>query len=383
VLNAPASVRIVCMRRIGDVLLATPLIRSVRRAWPRARVDVVVFEGTQGVLVGNPDLDGILAVPARQSLSQRIALMRQHWREADFALSVLASDRAILNAWAMGRRRVGVVEPDTPAWKRALLHATVPFDDLATHTVAMNLRLCGALGIAPVHEVVPGYLPENAVTAAAALPFDPGREPFAVVHVSPKFAYKRWTTDGWVALVRWLRSQGLRVVLTGGRDPEEQAELARVLVHVAPLAIDLSARLSLATVTALLQRAALYVGPDTAVTHLAAATGIPVVALFGPSNPVKWGPWPVGCTADASPWRMRGTQRVGNVTLVQGAGECVPCREEGCDRHVGSFSRCLTGMTAAVVIAAADRALRTPDAEGAPAGRGPDVEAQGSVVPGR
>jgi heptosyltransferase III len=350
-------VRILCTRRIGDVLLATPLMRSVRRAWPRAHVDAVVFEGTQAVLAGNPDLDDVIAIPARQSFAERIALMRRHWREADLALSVLPSDRAVLNAWAMARRRAGMIEPVGPFWKRLLLHASVPFDDLHTHTVAMNLRLCAAVGIAPVHEVVPGFLPEDAVTAAAALPFDPAREPFAVVHVSPKFTYKRWTTEGWVALVRWLRSQGLRVVMTGGRDPEEQAEIAVVLAQVAPLVVDLSSRLSLATVAALLRRARVYVGPDTAVTHLAAASGIPVVALFGPSNPVKWGPWPVGCTAETSPWQMRGSQRSGNVTLLQGEGDCVPCREEGCDRHVASASDCLTGMSASTVIAAVQAML--------------------------
>ncbi len=349
--------RIVCTRRIGDVLLATPLMRSVRRAWPRAWVDAVVFEGTQGILAGNPDLDDVIAIPSRQSLRERLSFMRGHWRESDLALSVLPSDRAVLNAWATARRSAGVVEPGGPLWKRWLLNATVRFDDLEMHTVAMNLRLCAAVGIAPVHEVVPGFLPEDAVTAAAALPFEPAREPFAVVHVSPKFAYKRWTTEGWVALVRWLRSQGLRVVMTGGRDPEEQAEIAQVLSKVAPLVVDLSSRLSLSTVAALLRRARVYVGPDTAVTHLAAASGIPVIALFGPTNPVKWGPWPVGCTAETSPWQMRGSQRSGNVTLLQGAGACVPCLQEGCDRYVASRSDCLTGMSAATVIAAVQAVL--------------------------
>ncbi len=332
-------------------------MRSVRRAWPRAYVDAVVFEGTQGVLAGNPDLDDVIAIPTRQSFAERLGFMRRHWRESDLALSVLPSDRAVLNAWAMARRRAGMVEPGGALWKRRLLHGIVPFDDVDTHTVAMNLRLCAAVGIAPVHEVVPGFLPEDAVTAVAALPFDPVREPFAVVHVSPKFAYKRWTTDGWVALVRWLRSQGLRVVMTGGRDPEEQGEIAQVLAQVAPLVVDLSSRLSLATVAALLRRARIYVGPDTAVTHLAAASGVPVVALFGPTNPVKWGPWPVGCTAETSPWQMRGSQRSGNVTLLQGGGDCVPCRQEGCERHVASSSDCLTGMSATTVIAAVQAAL--------------------------
>lgn len=353
----PARVTIVCTRRIGDVLLATPLARSVRRAWPDTHLTMLVFAGTEGVLAGNPDLDRVIATADRQRLLPRLALMKRFWREDDLAISVLASDRAVLNAWAIGRRRVGMVEPDRRRWTRALLDATVPFDDLGTHTVAMNLKLCAPLGIAPVPEVVAAFRPEDEAAARAAVPFDPDREPFAVVHVSPKFAYKRWTADGWIALVKWLRAAGLRVVFTGGRDPEERAELLAVKAKVPGLATDVSGRVSLAGVAALLQRARVFVGPDTAVTHMAAASGIPVVALFGPSNPVKWGPWPAGCTDPVSPWRLRGSQRVGNVTLVQGAGECVPCRLEGCDRHVASTSRCLQELPADVVIAAVERAL--------------------------
>ena len=357
---APGSVRVVCTRRIGDVLLATPLVRSLRRAWPRARIDMLVFEGTAGVLAGNPDLDSVIAIPSRQTLADRLGLMRRHWREVDLALPVITSDRAVLNAWAMGRRRVGMHEAAGGGrWNRRLLHASVAFDDVGVHTVAMNLRLCGLLGIEPVGEVVAAFRPEDEAAALAALPFDPVREPFAVVHVSPRFAYKRWNAEGWAALLRWLRAAGLRVVLTGGRDPEEVAELAAVTALAGNVAHDLSGRLSLSAVAALLARARIYVGPDTAVTHLAAAAGVPVVALFGPSNPVKWGPWPSGCDAVDSPWSMRGGGRVGNVTLLQGEGSCVPCRLEGCDRHVGSTSRCLTEMPPERVIAAVGAALGT------------------------
>ena len=84
---------------------------------------------------------------------------------------------------------------------------------------------------------------------------------------------------------------------------------------------------------------------------------MPTVALFGPSNPVKWGPWPKGCDADPSPYRFRGTQFVGNVALVQGAGHCVPCLQEGCARHEGSQSVCLQMLAAGSVIEAAENLL--------------------------
>jgi heptosyltransferase-3 len=100
------------------------------------------------------------------------------------------------------------------------------------------------------------------------------------------------------------------------------------------------------------------------VTHLAAACGIPTLALYGPSNPVKWAPWPAGCTDEPSPWRMLGRpwQRRHNVLLLQGVqpadlGSCLPCRLEGCERHVASKSRCLTELPADPVIRAAQELL--------------------------
>jgi heptosyltransferase-3 len=83
---------------------------------------------------------------------------------------------------------------------------------------------------------------------------------------------------------------------------------------------------------------------------MAAALGTPTIALFGPSNPVKWGPWPKGYEQYTNPYRMEGTQRVNNV--VQGAGDCVPCMHEGCDRHNASLSDCLQNLPVAKVIAA-------------------------------
>jgi heptosyltransferase-3 len=124
----------------------------------------------------------------------------------------------------------------------------------------------------------------------------------------------------------------------------------------------MAGKLSLAESAFLISRAKCYVGPDTALTHVAAALGTPTVALFGPSNPVKWGPWPRGYNADSNPYQMRGTQHVGNVVLLQGEGDCVPCMEEGCDRRITSLSACLQGMPVEKVVAAlGELGLSLPD----------------------
>jgi heptosyltransferase-3 len=98
------------------------------------------------------------------------------------------------------------------------------------------------------------------------------------------------------------------------------------------------------------------VGPDTSVTHLAAAAGCPTVAVFGPTDPREWGPVPAGGLDPM--WDAAGTiQRRKNVWLVQHPLPCLPCRNEGCERHVASFSRCLDDLPPAQVLAAADAAL--------------------------
>ena len=90
---------------------------------------------------------------------------------------------------------------------------------------------------------------------------------------------------------------------------------------------------------------------------------MPTIALFGPSNPVKWGPWPVDWTDDASPWSRVGSARQGNVWLIQGEADCapgVPCLAEGCDRHIDSGSRCLESLPASRAIDAARELLGLP-----------------------
>jgi len=354
----PATVLVVVTRRIGDVLLATPLIRSIKRAWPDATIDCLVFAGTEGVLAGNPDLRAVLTVRERPMLREHVEFVRGIRRRYDLALCTLPGDRPTLYAWQAGRRRAGLALPGAKhAWKRALLDAWSAFDDRETHSVIGNLSLARLVGIEPYPEVVAAWSEADAGAVAAALPFDAPTARYAVLHLFPKFRYKAWTAQGWHALAQWLANEGLRIVLTGGGADDEMAYVASLAEQLPADSVNLAGRLSFPQVACLIAGAAVYVGPDTATTHLAAATGTPTVALFGPSNPVRWGPWPAGYTDVEGPFAMRGSRTVNNVTLIQGKKDCVPCLLEGCERHLQSRSDCLDEMPAARVIDAVRGAL--------------------------
>jgi heptosyltransferase-3 len=187
-----------------------------------------------------------------------------------------------------------------------------------------------------------------------------GAEDFAVLHMSPKFSYKMWHRDGWIELARWLEENGIRTVLTGSSAPDEVAYVGQIFHSMPSDTVNMVGKLSLAESAFLISRAKYYVGPDTALARMAAALCTPTVALFGPSNPVKWGPWPKDYREDRNPYKMKGTQRVNNVVLLQGEGDCVPCMEEGCERHNASLSACFQNLPTASAIDALCELLNLP-----------------------
>lgn len=349
------SILVVCPRRIGDVLYATPVVHSLKAAYASAAIDMLVFEGTEGVVAENLDLRSVLTIPERPKWTQHVSFYQTLWRRYDLAVSVQASDRSTLYAWASSKMSVGIVPDKANAWwKRKLLSGWVPLDNFGTHTVSMNLRLLELIGVKPLASPVLGWSGADEDIIKSFLPPTLTKKGYAVLHVSPKFAYKRWTVTGWVELAKWLQKQDLTVILTAGDSKEDRECLSSLLPQVPEDYINLAGKLSLSSLSCLLSRATLYVGTDTAVTHMAAALGAPTVALFGPSNPVKWGPWPQSFPAgNSSPWKVRGSQRQRNVFLLQGEGDCVPCLAEGCDRHIKSLSLCLQNLPVHRVIEAA------------------------------
>ena len=357
-MTPPRSVLVVVTRRIGDVLLATPLIRSLKRAWPDIAIDVLVFAGAEGVLAANPDIRSVLTVAERPAAASHVALLLRIARRYDVALSLVPSDRPTLYAWLAGRWRAGLVPMERKhRWKTWLLQRWVAFDNRGTHTVLMHLALAETLGIAACFDVVAAWRERDRDAIQSALPFRLD-EPYAVLHTFPKFNYKMWHAAAWAEVAQWLQRQGLHVVLSGGGEPAE-TEYVATIARTMPGAVNLAGKLELSAAACLLAHAHAYVGTDTALTHMAAALGVPVIAIFGPSDPVKWGPWPAGYARAVNPWRRLGTQRVNNVTLIQGLTACVPCLLEGCDRHVGSYSDCLQQLPATKVISSLVSALET------------------------
>ena len=336
---------VVSLRRIGDALLTTPLIRSLRRAWPDATIDVLTFAGPARIIDGNPDVDHVIGAPERPTTAETLSLVARLFKRYHLAISTQPGDRPIFFAVLAGRAHAGLTDTDGPRLghivKAHVLDRSTPaVPDI--HRVEQMLRLADALGIARVSELV-GPSP----AASADIPSGP----YAVIHAAPTFRYKQWTREGWRALAAGLARRGLTIVATSGPDAAERRDLEALWQGIATVH-----SLTWPGNAALLAGAQIYIGSDTSITHLAAAAGCPTVALFGPTDPRVWGPWPVG--GMDTPWQASGTiQNRGNVWIVQNPLPCLPCAFEGCERHIASESICLQELHAEQVLAAAGQAL--------------------------
>jgi heptosyltransferase-3 len=351
---------VVVTRQIGDVLLTTPLLRAARARWPGAQVDVLAFAGTAGMLRGNPDVHLLLEFPPRLGWSGLRALLRRVWRRYDLALIADPGDRAHLIGWIAAPIRSGIVPAAGRSnWLKRLVldHSVVSAGDLGgLHVTAEKQALLApwqTMATDPTPQVVPP--PPAPLPPAIAGQLQPGA---IVVHAPSMWPYKQWPIEHFGALVGALLARGRQVVLTGSDSARDQECIAPLrALAPAPQLLDLSGRLDFNELAALFQRAALYIGPDTSVSHLAAATGVPVIAIFGPTNPQRWAPWPAKADAQALFARSMAAQQVGNVTLVQGTQHCVPCGRAGCEDHRQSRSDCLASITPAQVLVQVDRIL--------------------------
>ena len=338
------SVLVVVTRQIGDVLLTTPLIREARRIWPEAAIDVLGFEGTLGMLRGNPDVRELIATPVRPGLGGILRLARRLWRRYDLVLVADPGDRAHLLGWLAAKRRSGLVPPEGRSnWlkTRALQHSVRIAGDMGdVHVVQEKVEL-----LAPWRGQRPAQPLQLVGPASAPLPQPLVRQlasGYIVMHTPSMWPYKQWPVDHFRELIALLAMAGRQVVLTGGPDTGDR-ETVEAMEGAAPPGMLVNAGvLDFNQVAGLIRGAALYIGPDTSVSHLAAACGVPVLAIFGPTNPQRWAPWPaVPQWAPMQIHRATEVQTIGQVTLLQAPLPCVPCGKAGCEDHRQSRSDCL------------------------------------------
>lgn len=292
------SILVVKFKRIGDVLLTTPLFRNLRIHFPSARICATVLENTVPMLSDNPDIDTIFPIDRNTGIWRQLRYIFALRREKfDLVIDLSDGDRGAIVSFLTGSpRRLGYRMKTKKLIGRELLFTDLMDNrDKFEHAVTYHLEPLRRLGI-PVkndrmrlhwsHETddtVSGVLRNSGI--------EPG-DPFVVVHPTSYWFFKCWLPERNAAVIDFLWERfRIAVIVTGSIVPVEMEFVRKMLAEVHSPVIDLAGKLNLKQLAALIRRAVLFFGVDTAPMHMAAAVGTPVVALFGPSLDHVWKPW--------------------------------------------------------------------------------------------
>ena len=280
---------------IGDVLMATPLLAALRRAWPGAHVSWVVGGPARALISDHDQLDATLECdPLPQRSPAALWQLLRQLRGGRFDL-VLSLSRSPLISLAVGLsgipQRVGL----DSAGRGFGYNLRVPLDPgELRHEADIYLDTARALGLdvsdcparMPVQEALWPELRRRLQEAG----IDPQRYlllfPAGGSNPGMQLPEKRWPPRHFAQLAREL---DLDVVLVGG--PQDGAVLAAVGDPVERAGLALAGDLSFAQIALLARRSLVSIGNDSGLTHLAAAAGGRTVAIFGPSDPRRYAPW--------------------------------------------------------------------------------------------
>lgn len=337
---------------IGDVLLTTPAIHALRAALPRAELHALVGPWAASSLAGYDEVDQVLTLPfpgfTREDDGDLQSPYRLAWQTSRY-LRRIGYDSAIifrpdhwwgaLVAFLAGiPERVGYNLPDTaPFLTRRIAHQH-------QHVVLQNMRL--------VERWTGPTTPENTVYQFPVAPIDQGYidgylqewgiapdQRLLCIHPGTGTWVKHWEEKRWAEVADTLTGQFNAPVVFTGSERELQL-VRRIAGHMQQPCCIIAGETQVNQLAALFTRAQVVIGPDSGPLHLAAAVGAPTVTLFGPADPVEFGPW--------------GAPNA-HIALTSNIG-CRPCRILDWADDDPIYHPCVRDITVAQVLDAARRA---------------------------
>jgi len=344
-LHTPRSILLVRPSALGDVCRTVPLAASLRCAFPQAAIDWLVQDTFAEAVEAHPDVRTVVPFPRRR-LGQlmktgridRVLKWSRSLRTPGYDLAIDAQG-LFRSAWltysSRAPRRIGFANAAEGA---AIFYNERHRVDRSMHTVDRMLALLERAGIEPVPNMRLYTTPDAQRHAAAVCPPKP-----IVIAPTSRWPSKRWPIDRFRTLVdELLNATDAHIVVVGGPGEQDQCAPLLELAHQSNRVVDLVGKTSVGQLMGVIERARLVVANDSAALHMAVGFNRPIVALFGPTDVARVGPYrresdviqhrlpgePINHKNDAQAALMRriGVEEVLNACLVRlnerNAGAC-------------------------------------------------------------
>lgn len=282
---------IIRLRSLGDCVLTTPAIHILKNYRPDLRVAVMVEDRFADVFRGNPDVNAVLPPhPAAAFVWQPKLTINFHGGSRSIWLTVASTARY--------RAGFGHFRPGAMYNLRIPRAQEILGEERTVHTAEHLASAMFWLG-APRVEIP---------RARLFAPVVPAGRPYAVIHPLASAAHKSWPAERFLAVARTL--QNLEPVFIGGPGDDLSA-FAEFRTQI---------NTSLKDTLVLMQSASLFIGNDSGPAHIAAAFQVPLVVLFGESNPVIWAPWRAHARTLCAGGAMDGIATASVVSAIEALG---------------------------------------------------------------
>ena len=292
-LNPSTIARILVIKPccLGDLLMATPALRALKQRFPQAAIHVMTTEWCAPALAGNPNVASTFRYPDRLTTTRYVVLARRlKERRYDIGISL---DRSPLVNGVLRLAGIPIRAGINSSGRGiGLTHRVTPNPDM--HESELYLRVVATLG-ADSDDATPEFHPSDVARARAQELITGSSAPRVVIHpggaVNPgaRMLSKRWPAIMFGELASNLIQQYQANIFVIGSESDRDAVQTTVDFTDGPVA-NLSCHLSLDETGALCEHAALYIGNDSGMSHLAAAVGTPTITIFGPTDPSLYRP---------------------------------------------------------------------------------------------
>lgn len=284
---------------LGDVLCATPLLAALRCDYPEVHIVAGVGRWSQAALAHNPDLDGLLDLESVglgrwRPLPYLRVLRRLRAGRFDLAIVLDRSPLMTVLPWLAGiPLRAGI----DSAGRGFALNMRTPWDRVE-HEAELFLRIGRSLGLDTVGAAMRFCPSADDRQWAANLWQHEALHGQRVVVLFPgggrnpgmTFDLKRWPAERYAMVADYLTTEQHCTLIVAG-NTDDAAVCQHIVTTASGRVLNLCGRTTLGQLAALYERANLYLGNDTGPMHLAAAVGLPVLAIFGPTDPAVYAPW--------------------------------------------------------------------------------------------
>ena len=331
-------------RFIGDTILTVPFLRNLRRAEPDAYIAWVVAPGSSDVIQGIPYVDELIywdpvtihadSRGAHRTLGSKLAFIRD-LRSRRFSKTYVLKrsfGSALIGLLSGAKQRIGF----NTEGRGFLLTKGIPYRN-DQHEVQSFLDVLRADDVPVLDDYLEAWLSEDEHEFADRFFLDVGvAEDEVVIGIHPFAANppRAWHLDNFIELAHRLQERyKVRLLFFGG--PRDKEALPAIRAGLKQPPIEAIGSTSIRQTMALLSRCQLLVCNDSGIMHLAASLQVPLVVLFGPQSPVRFGPWGKSCR------------------IVSQKFPCVPCKQKfftECEPSPRGRPACLEAITVDMVL---------------------------------